>query len=288
MIESIVAGVRSQIASPGAAPRGTNEWSRRTPSGAPNPVVLVHGGFVNQTVSWQPMARLLSGAGYQVFSLNYGQLRAVPARWAPGALHTVESNAGEVGEFIKRVLDATGGQRVDVVAQSFGTLSTNHFAKYQGGESLIDKFIAISPLWDGTDVLGLDRLMATLARRNMAAGLLKLLDRLDMPICTQVLHGSEYLASLREDGILAPKVHYTNITTRRERLLTPYTTAIVEAVNSTNVVLQDEWPDDRTDHFNIAMAKRTHECVLRVLSAKALPADHPVTPAATAVTGAHA
>ncbi|MCV7191822.1 esterase/lipase family protein [Mycolicibacterium brumae] len=264
---SIFAGVGAQLRKPGSAPEGADDWSQPPSAELPRPVVLAHGGFVNRTVSFATLSPMLANAGFRVFTLDYGRpALPLPRNWAPGACHTVEDNAREIGAFIDRVLEATGAEQVDVVAQSFGTLSTNHFAKYQGGAPLINHLVAISPLWDGTTVLGAHRMMAALARRGWDRPLWSLAGRLDVPILEQVLHGSDYLRALRADGVYAAGVRYTNITTRRERFLTPYTTALYPAPNATNIVIQDEWPRDRTGHLNIAAAVVTGRYLLAALT----------------------
>lgn len=264
---TIGAGVVAQLRTPAAAPAGANDWSCRPSAEHPNPVVLVHGGFVNRTLNWQTMSPLLANAGYRVFALDYGRPAwPIPTRWTPGALRPVEENAAEIGDFITHVRMTTGAAKVDVVAESFGTLSTNHYAKYLGGHAYIDRFIALSALWDGTTLAALYRLAALLDKRGLGDRVRRLLDRAGCGICHQVLHGSDYLTRLRRDGIFAPDVQYTNITSRYDVLLTPYTTGLAEGPNTVNIDLQDGCRQDLTEHFSIAAGRRTAALILNTLA----------------------
>lgn len=257
----ISAGIRAQLRSPGASPPGANTWIAGCwPTRHENPVVLVHGGFVNQTLNWQTMAPLLTNAGFRVYSLNYGRPKGSTSGWAPGATRPIAENAREIGEFIDKVRDTTGAARVDILAESFGTLSTNHYAKYLGGHEFIERFVALSGLWDGTTVAALNKFPSLPGRVGLNG------------IYQEVLHGSEYLTRLRADGIYAPGVQYTNITSKYDELLLPYTTGVADGPDTTNIVLQDGCPHDLTGHFGIAASRRTAAYVFN-----ALDPEQPVT-----------
>ncbi|MEV0060366.1 alpha/beta fold hydrolase [Nocardia sp. NPDC050718] len=272
---SILDGVRAQLQTPGAAPPGSNDWSC-TPSAAhPNPVVLVHGGFVNRTINWQTMSPLLANAGYCVFALTYGSPGwATPTEWTPGAMRPVTENARQIGDFVAEVRRATGAGKVDILAESFGTLSSNHYAKYLGGAASVERIVALSGLWEGTDVMALDRLRESLRGTGIDTPLWNLVAATGCEICPQVLRGSDYLTALSRDGVYAPGVRYTNITSRYDVLLTPYPTSLVPGPETTNIVLQDGCEQDFTEHFSIAASPRTVSFVLGALD----PAHAPPVP----------
>ncbi|MGF0316922.1 esterase/lipase family protein [Nocardia fluminea] len=263
---TILAAVGAQLSAPGQAPAGTNDWTCRPSAEHPKPVVLVHGGFINQTLGWQTMAPLLANAGYCVFSLNFGQPNwPLPSGWTPGAMRPVQDNAAEIGQFITRVRESTGADKVDVLAQSFGTLSTNHYAKYLGGADYIDRFVALSPLWEGTTLLGLHQLVSGLEALGLGGLVRGVLDGVNCAICDQVLNGSDYLTQLAAEGTYAPGVTYTNITSRYDVLLTPYTTSLVPGPDTTNIDLQAGCPQDLTEHFSIGASRRVAAHILNAL-----------------------
>ena len=70
--------------------------------------------------------------------------------------------------------------------------------------------------------------------------------------CKQFLQGSDYLKELHSVGIFAPEVTYTNIVTKYDELVVPYTSGIANGPNVTNVVLQEECGLDFAEHAAVA------------------------------------
>ncbi|MGY2061155.1 esterase/lipase family protein, partial [Nocardia gipuzkoensis] len=116
-----------------APPPGANDWSCRPTPEHPNPVVLLHGQFSNQTVNWQTMSPLLANHGYCVFSTNWGERTGdpVPTVSIMGRL-PIEDSAEQVSGFIDRVLAATGASRVDLLIHSMGGLVGGYYVKFLG------------------------------------------------------------------------------------------------------------------------------------------------------------
>ena len=56
--------------------------------------------------------------------------------------------------------------------------------------------------------------------------------------CSEVLAGSDYLKTLNADGEAIPGIEHTNIITKYDELVTPYTSGIMRD-GGTNIVLQD-------------------------------------------------
>lgn len=266
---------RAQLLTPGAPPPGSNDWSCRPTAEHPNPVVLVHGGFINQTIGWQTISPLLANAGYCVFSLDYGKPDwPTPPAWTPGAMDPLAENATQIGVFADRVRQETGADKIDVLAQSFGTLSANHYAKYLGGAATIDKFVALSPLWNGTEIVEVHNLPNVLESIGLAGLMPATLDLVQCGVCEQVLQGSDYLTELHRDGTYAPGVTYTNITSRYETLLVFYSTGMRPGPLTRSIDIQDGCPHDLTKHFSIAASPRTAALVLGALD----PDDAPPVP----------
>lgn len=247
------AGIAAQLAEPGAPPPGANDWSCEPSAAHPNPVVLVHGLMANQTVNWQTFSPLLANKGYCVFSLTYGTKQGVgiPGVYQPGGLAPMQQSAKELAEFIARVRAATGAAEVDILGHSEGTLMPSYYVRFLGGGAKVDDYVSLTPLWEGTTVFGL----STLYQYSGLLGVQPVIDGVINPVCgscTQFLAGSEFLKKLHSVGIFDPRVDYTNIVTRYDELVIPYTSGIAHAPNVTNIVLQDKCALDFSEHAGVA------------------------------------
>jgi triacylglycerol lipase len=228
-----------------ADPPGANDWTCRPSAAHPNPVVLVHGTGGNKSTNWQTYAPLLANNGYCVYALTYGLL---PHATLPlnqfGGLGPIEQSAAELATFVDRVLAATGADRVDIVGHSQGTLMPDYYAKFLGGAGRIDKYVSLAPLWHGTNLAG----AATLTEAGAAYGF-------SVPDSAfgaggQMFSGSPFMNRMRAGGVAMPGITYTNIVTRHDELVVPYTSGIEPGMRS--IVLQDQCGLDFAEHFEIA------------------------------------
>jgi triacylglycerol lipase len=239
-------GLSAQYRHPDSPAPGANDWSCRPSRAHPNPVVLVHGLFANQTVEWQTLAPLLANHGYCVFSLTYGTKSNVNfPGYKPGGVTTIEASARELKRFVKRVRRRTRARRVAIVGHSEGSLMPDWYVKYLGGAKRVRRYIGITTLWHGTNPAGL----ATLDQLGRAYGLSGPAEQLvarSCESCPEFLTGSEFIAKLREGGVAAPGVRYTSIVTRNDELVVPYTSGIEPGMN--NVVVQEQCPLDQAEH----------------------------------------
>jgi triacylglycerol lipase len=237
--------------SPGADPPGANIWTCRPSAAHPEPVVLVHGLTGNKNDNWQTYAPLLADNGYCVYALTYGVNPGTPTPLDQvGGLTTMESSAAELATFVNRVLAATGARKVDIVGHSEGTQMPDYYAKFLGGANKIDKYVSLAPIWHGTDVAGL----ATADGLAGAFGLEPVVNGAFDPLFAsgpELLTGSAFYAKLRSGGTTAvPGISYTNIVTKYDELVVPYTSGI--EAGETTIVLQNQCPIDFTEHFQIA------------------------------------
>lgn len=84
--------------------------------------------------------------------------------------------------------------------------------------------------------------------------------------CSQQLIGSDFLRDLNAADETDPDITYTVITTRYDEVVTPYTSAYLNAApNVTNVKLQDLCPADLTDHVGISYNALATRLVLNAL-----------------------
>lgn len=244
--------------SPDADAPGTNDWSCRPTAAHPRPVVLVHGTAGNRSTNWQTYGPLLKNNGYCVFALTYG---VPPGTTYPfsalGGMNDIASSAAELAAFVDKVLAATGAGQVDVVGHSQGTLMPDYYAKFLGGAGRIHAYVSLAPLWHGTGLGDVGPVLAT------AFG-----DAADQATpycvaCGQMSTSSDFMAKMRAGGVAVPGIRYTNIVTRYDELVQPYSSGIEAGM--TNIVLQDLCPSDYTEHFEIAADKNATVLVLNAL-----------------------
>ncbi|WP_229051623.1 triacylglycerol lipase [Aeromicrobium sp. Leaf350] len=248
-----------------ADPPGANDWDCQPSPEHPTPVVLVHGLTGNKATNWQTYAPLLANEGYCVFALTYGQSTLAPAPYNQvfGGLGPIEASAAQLSVFVDEVLAATGAAKVDILGHSEGTLMPNYYAKFLDGAGKIDKYVSIAPLWHGTDLAGL----GTLSLIGTPFGLTPVLNAALQPFFAsgpQLLAGSPFIEKMRSGGGPAvPGITYTNIVTRYDELVIPYTSGIEPGM--TNFVVQDFCGLDLSEHFQIVADPVAAALVLNAL-----------------------
>lgn len=127
----------------------------------------------------------------------------------------------------------------------------------------MDNIVSVASLWKGT--LGNEQ--ASVGRSLRELGVSEAAQA-GFPICKACLNmgaGSEFIENLRAGGVYAPGVHYTNITTRYDELVLPYTNGLEPGPNATNIVVQDGCEQDISDHLAIAASLRAATFALNAL-----------------------
>jgi triacylglycerol lipase len=273
----VSAGPEAQAQSANASPPGANDYSCRPSAAHPRPVVLVHGWIANQTVNWQTISPILANNGYCVFSLTYGTDPDVSTPfYQPGGLKPMEESAQQLADFVDGVLRATHASKVDIVGHSEGSLMPNWYVKYLGGAAKVKRYVGMTPLWHGTDPAGL----ATIDQIGGYLGVSSALDdQIDASCaaCREFLAGSDFIAQMRDGGIAAPGVTYTNIITRNDELVVPYTSGIEIDPRITNLILQDQCSLDQAEHVSVMADPVAAQDVLNALD-PAHPRPVPCTP----------
>ena len=229
-----------------ADPPGANDWACKPTTRHPRPVVLVHGTFGNKNTNWQTHAPLLANNGYCVFALTYGVAEGTPRGLDQfGGMDRIETSAQQLKEFVAKVLRATGASQVDILGHSQGTLMPNYYAKFLGGGPYIHSYVSLAPLWHGTDVGAQGQTTESMKvyspSSNEAPG---------CAACSQMGTGSEFMQKMRRGGVKVDGITYTNIVTRYDQLVSPYTSGIEPGMR--NITVQDHCSTDYTEHFEIA------------------------------------
>lgn len=240
---------------------GANDWKCRPTAAKPRPVVLVHGTAGNAATNWGTYSALLANEGYCVFALTYG---VVPTSSQPvkfGGIDDMRVSAQQLAAFVAKVRRTTGAAKVDLIGHSQGTLMPNYYVRFLRGYRYVKNYVSLAPVWHGEGGSGI-------------AGAHQMLRALGVPFtqmpvcksCPQLLAGSEFMDQMRTGRIAHKWVSYTNIVTRYENVVIPYTAGIQTGYpNMRNIVLQDVCPTDFSDHLQIAASANAARLALNAL-----------------------
>ena len=257
-----VAGALIAPAAAAAAPPPPGANVACTPTAAhPFPVVLVHGTFENRFNNWLAMSPRLKAAGYCVFALDYGAYNGSGALGVYG-LAEIERSARELRDFVAGVRAHTGAAKVSLVGHSQGGLMPRYFIKHLGGAAVVEDLVGLSPSNHGTT-----NPLAPVA--------------VNCPACRQQVAGSAFLTELNSGDETPGDVSYTQIVTRYDEVVIPYTSGYLEPdANVTNVTLQDLCPNDTSEHLRTPYDPPAIALTLNALR-RSGPADPAFRPACT-------
>jgi triacylglycerol lipase len=225
---------------------GSNIWDCKPTSQHPRPVVLVHGTAGNKNTNWQTYAPLLANNGYCVFALTYGVTAGTPKGLDQlGGLDKIETSAQQLKEFVARVRQATGASQVDILGHSQGTLMPNYYAKFLGGAPYIHSYVSLAPLWHGTSTGSAGQMNQSMNIYAPSAD-----QTPGCAACSEMGSDSAFMQKMRSGGVAVKGITYTNIVTRYDELVSPYTSGIEPGMH--NITVQDGCATDYTEHFEIA------------------------------------
>ena len=232
---------------PGLSPPGANDFSCTPSAEHPFPVVLVHGTFADAYGSWLTLSPQLAAEGYCVFALNYGRRGTI----------AIERSAGQLDDFVDRVLEATGAAKVSLVGHSQGGMMPRYYLRFLGGAAEVDELIGLAPSNHGTTT-PLAPIIGPVCRA-----------------CAQQAAGSPFLTELNAGREVEPGVDYTVLVTRYDEVVVPFRSGYLSgpAAQLTNVTLQAKCPLDLTDHLSI-----TYDPVASDWVRHALDRDGPAAP----------
>jgi triacylglycerol esterase/lipase EstA (alpha/beta hydrolase family) len=241
-----------------------NDFTCRPTAAHPRPVVLVHGLGATADTNWSYIGPQLHDAGYCVFALTYGIDPRTAAFGAPGGVLRMEDSSADLAKLVRRVRRASGAKRVDLVGHSEGTVMPRYYLERRGGARFVRRFVALTPLWRGTELGGLAMLRDNTGPLGPAAA--DLVASL-CASCPEFLEGSPFLNDLNADGEKVPGIRHVNIATRNDELVSPYTSGIM-ADGGKNIVLQDMCPNDVSEHGAVAFDPAVAALVLNALAPK--------------------
>ena len=229
----------------------------------PYPVVLVHGTAENMSNNWQAMSPALKAAGYCVYAFNYGSYKRSGTVGVYG-LNFIERSAEELATEVRAVLSQTGASKVDLVGHSQGGMMPRYYIKNLGGSSKVDDLVALSPSNHGTTNPLAPPLGPT------------------CPACAQQAAGSPFITQLNSSDETPGTADYTNIATRYDEVVTPYTSDFLASDGNavTNVLLQDKCPNDTSEHLRTPYDPPAIQITLNALG-RSGPADPAYQPPCT-------
>lgn len=229
----------------GTPPLGANDWSCRPTAQRPYPAVIVHGTFGDSRSLLDNLSLALKQDGYCVYSLDYGNRATGP----------IEESARQLDAFVDQVLAATGAAKVQMVGHSQGGMMPRYWIKNLGGDGLVEDLVGLVPSNHGTTVQG-----------GFGSGSW-------CTSCDQQAAGSPFLTALNTPDETPGTVDYTQVTTRYDQVVVPYTSAfLTDDAQSTNITLQDRCPVDSAEHLTIPMDPQAIAWVLHAFDREG-PAD---------------
>ena len=242
-----------------APPAGANQHC--TPSAAhPYPVVLVEGTFSSMYNSFGAISPDLVNKGYCVYAFNYGQTLPLTGIHATGE---IARSAGQLASEVSSVLSATHAGKVDLVGWSQGGMMPRYYLSNLGGAAKVNMLVGLAPSNYGTTLDGLEYLISDFGALGLATALLSV----TCAACAEQLQGSRFLDQLNVTPTVAG-VKYVNIETRDDEVVTPYTNAFLPAgPNVQNITLQNQCPQDQSDHLSIAYDSNALQDMVNALGA---------------------
>ena len=247
--------------SPFGDPAGANDWTCKPTAERPEPVVIVHGTFGDKKSLLDDLSSAMVADGFCVFALDYGNR----------ATGDIPTSARQLKRFVARVLAATGASKVSMVGHSQGGMMPRYYIKFLGGAKHVDDLVGLSPSNHGTEVVG--------DPSNPITG--PLMDGACRS-CSQQAAGSPFLTRLNAGDETPGRVSYTQISTRYDEVVVPYTSAFLAAgPRTTNVTIQDSCARDTAEHVFIPMSRTAIAWVLNALERRG-PADPAFRPGCAA------
>jgi triacylglycerol esterase/lipase EstA (alpha/beta hydrolase family) len=233
------------VSSPDAVP-GANDWNCKPSAAHPDPVVLVPATMVNFGANFVAISPTLKNAGYCVYAFNYGMTALSLGRF--GGLGDIAQSAQTLKDFVNQVLASTGASKVDLVGHSQGGMMPNYYIKRLGGAAKVRTLVALAPSNHGTTLSGIVTLGQNL---NVLGFANSVLTWIGTPGLVQQEVDSSFQNALWADGDTVAGPRYVVIETNNDEVVTPYTNAFLNGPNVTNILIQDQCPDDNVGHIGI-------------------------------------
>ncbi|MFF7633251.1 esterase/lipase family protein [Kitasatospora sp. NPDC008050] len=255
------AGVKAYW-TPGKPPPGANDPAVRPTEEHPRPVLLLHAFMSNQSFNFQAGAPFLRNHGYCVFTMNWGRPSWAGRFEVPvNGCADLREGGEQLAEEVERIKRLTGVPKVDLVGHSGGGgLLMQYYLNVLEGYPNVEKAVSIAPSNHGVSFSTL-----TYVFRNASPRSYHLMARRIFPLCDQGAPDSEMIELIYGKGDTRPGPRYTVIMTEHDQIVTPYKKAFLDGDNVTNILLQDDCPEDLSEHAGIIYNERAWLHVLNAL-----------------------
>ena len=266
------------LANGDAAPPGANDWNCKPTAEHPNPVVLVHGTWMNAYNGFAFMGQPIKDAGFCTFTFNYGRANLVQGGGLgsvlPGTMGTgyIQDSAKQLATFVDRVRAATGADEVDLVAHSQGGSMANWYTKFEGGADKVDDLVTFGATHHGTSLDGIGALGRAI--NNFGIDVLGFIEIFVGHAGIQQTIGSDFVNELNANGDTVPGVDYTVVGTRYDEVTNPYDLTFLQpgpGATVRNITLQDGCEQDVSDHLTMMYSPRALSIALQALDSEQFP-----------------
>ncbi|MFE9319778.1 esterase/lipase family protein [Nocardia sp. NPDC052278] len=265
------------LAQPDAAPAGANRWDCKPSAEHPNPVVLLHGTWLNAFDTFAYLSPQLARAGFCVFAFNFGRSglmegggigAVLPGRYGVGPM---AESSRQLADFVERVRAATGAEKVDMVGHSQGGTVANQYLKFDGGADKVGKLVTFGATHHGTSLMGIALLGRAI--NNLGVNILGFYEPIVGLSNIEQAVGSSFYARLNANGDTVSGVDYTVVGSRYDEVTNPYNWTFLQAgpdATVDNITLQDGCEQDLSDHLTMMYSPRSASIALEALD----PAHH--------------
>lgn len=212
---------------------GINDYSCQAASGK-NPIVFLHGLPAPPALNFLTKAPLFASRGYCVFAPTYGVSGGIVVAGAK-----VEDSSKEIAGVVDKVLQSTGAEKINLVAHSMGTLVAAHYLKFNGGGEKVKTYVGFGPVYNGTTAASLSLL------KQWIPGTTEVF----CPGCIDAVPPSDLIDKLHEGGVTVPGPTYTNILSKLDMNVKPYTSGRIDEEGVKNIILQEACPSDIAGHL---------------------------------------
>ncbi|MFI5775825.1 esterase/lipase family protein [Nocardia sp. NPDC051570] len=240
---------------PDAAPLGANDFGCRPTAEHPRPVVLAHGTDASAYSDYSAIAPQIHDAGFCVFALNYG---GKPGATSYGT-EDLRVSVRQMGEFVDRVLTATGARQIDLVGFSQGATVTRYYVNKAGGAAKVGNWVGLaSPTYGGV-------MYGLVPAANAVPPLWNAFEKVTSTAAVQQAQGAPFMVELNAGGDTVPGVRYTTVGSRVDEMIQPFDNIALRGPGATNLVLQDLCSIDLTGHFHMVYDPYVQQLLLNTL-----------------------
>lgn len=215
------------------------------------PVIIV-AGTISPAFANEPLAARMRSDGYQVW------IYVLPN----GGLSDIHDSSAGLASLVDSVRSQTGAAQVSLVGHSQGGLVARDYVKTRGGSAKVDKVISLGAPHYGTAIAN----VASFIGLGNCIGIIG---------CQQMAIGSSYLANLNAGDDSIGSVRYTNIASKLDEVVNPYSTSFLNSAdgNIQNVAVQSKCWVRIVGHVGLILDGTVYSGVRQALAGQSVNLD---------------